>query len=398
MHLSRWRAIVLLGALCSCGSADSTPPVRPQSVVVLSGDNQSAVRGSDLPNALRVQVLGSDSKPFAGATVTWAATHGQATISPTQTITDANGTAETMVSTLASLGSLTITATVGDLTPASFRVTALDPCSYTPIENVNAPIAGTLSAFDCDFFNGRFAKFYGFQISSPQALSVDLKSQAFDTALWFYTSGYPYALADMLDSTDASTNASFKVLVTPAEWVVGVSATKAGTTGVFTLNVSSTAESEDNCERYWITEGLTTNQELSATDCADGTSGSTKDVFLMAIHVGRSVTLTESSTVFTPLLRLVDSSGTVLAQASGTAGSATIQYSSTSSGVYVIEAASATPGGAGSYALTVSPSLAASISSSRSNDQIPQDRPISRNARGHSSALPNHMFGMPLPY
>src|SRR5690242_10850793 len=116
MHLSRFRAVVLLGSLCSCGGADSTPPVRPQSVVVLSGDNQSAVRGSDLPDALRVQVLGSDNKPFAGATVTWSATHGQATVAPAQTITDANGSAETRISTLASLGSLTIAAAVGNLT------------------------------------------------------------------------------------------------------------------------------------------------------------------------------------------------------------------------------------------------------------------------------------------
>jgi hypothetical protein len=180
----------------------------------------------------------------------------------------------------------------------------------------------------------------------------------------------------MLDSTDASSNASFNVLVTPAEWVVGVSATKAGTTGAFTLNVSSTAESEDRCGRFWITEGVTTNQELSATDCSDAASGSTKDVFLLALHVGRSVTLTQSSTAFTPLLRLVDSLGTVIAQTSGIAGSATLDYTSTSSGIYRIEALAATPGAVGSYTLTVVPSTGASASSS---SRIGNDFAIRRN-------------------
>ena len=57
------------------------------SISKFSGDNQSALFGTLLPNALVVQVKDGNNVPQAGKTVTFTATAGGGTVSPASTVT-----------------------------------------------------------------------------------------------------------------------------------------------------------------------------------------------------------------------------------------------------------------------------------------------------------------------
>ena len=63
----------------------------PNSIVIVSGDGQSATAGSALPLAIVVKVLDQHANPVPNATVSWAAASG--TLASPATTTDANGIA-----------------------------------------------------------------------------------------------------------------------------------------------------------------------------------------------------------------------------------------------------------------------------------------------------------------
>ena len=352
------RAVIGLLALAGAcgGGGESTAPVTPSEIVIVSGNGQNGARGNDLPLPLRVRVLGSDGKPFAGATITWAATQGQATIEPAETITDANGETETHVTLIATTGVMSISATVRGLTPASFSVNALDPCLSFRVMTIESTVDGRLHPLDCDFFAGRLADFHGFSVSAQQAISMRSQSDAFDTALWLWYQGYTWAVGIELDSTDATRDATLKAIVGPGIWVAGVSSTAVGATGAYTFRVSTASESADACERIWVTAGITTAQQLVSTDCVNPSDGSPYDAFLIALHQGAHVTITHSSTAFVPVLRLIRASGQLVAEATGnTSGVATLDVTSDSSAFYRLVASASDAQATGGYTLQISP-------------------------------------------
>jgi uncharacterized protein (TIGR03437 family) len=94
-------------------------------ISILSGNNQSAAAGSALPQVLAVTVTGVDQRPFAGALVTFAVTAGSATLNPASMSTGKDGSAYTQVTLGPAAGTVTITASVAGLPPATFSVTAM---------------------------------------------------------------------------------------------------------------------------------------------------------------------------------------------------------------------------------------------------------------------------------
>jgi uncharacterized protein YjdB len=67
-------------------------PPRPSALRIVSGNGQTAPRGTTLPNPLVVEVVDQYGNPFPGATVTWSATRG-GSLSPSTVVTGANGRA-----------------------------------------------------------------------------------------------------------------------------------------------------------------------------------------------------------------------------------------------------------------------------------------------------------------
>ncbi|HZV02610.1 MAG TPA: Ig-like domain-containing protein [Planctomycetota bacterium] len=75
----------------------------------ISGNNQTGQRGTTLPLALLVRVLGSTGQPIANVPVTFTPTAGGGTVSQTNVTTDANGNASTMLTLGPNPGNNTVT-------------------------------------------------------------------------------------------------------------------------------------------------------------------------------------------------------------------------------------------------------------------------------------------------
>lgn len=135
---------------CSDSGAPNPPPppVTPEALQVVSGNDQRTATGRPLASPLRVRVLGSDDQRVAGATVQWSVTQGQATLDPAQSTTNATGDAETRLTIGGTPGSIVVSARVQDVTPVSFSITALDPSAFISISSGFLHTCGVTAAGD----------------------------------------------------------------------------------------------------------------------------------------------------------------------------------------------------------------------------------------------------------
>jgi hypothetical protein len=88
----------------------------PDAIVILSGNNQSGSPGSPLPDSLRVRVTDRFGNPVAGFAVNWIPLAGSGTVSPTTSVTDANGRAATRWTLGSTGGPKAVVANAGTLT------------------------------------------------------------------------------------------------------------------------------------------------------------------------------------------------------------------------------------------------------------------------------------------
>jgi uncharacterized protein (TIGR03437 family) len=118
--------------------------VQPASLSVVSGDSQSAVVGSILPQPLVVKVADSRGNGIPGVLVTFSAKpDGAAVISPSQALTLNDGTVSLSVTLGNTPGPITITASSIPLPNVSFSVTAIT--ANTPEILANGIISAGLS-------------------------------------------------------------------------------------------------------------------------------------------------------------------------------------------------------------------------------------------------------------
>ncbi len=317
--------------LSGCGGKDSTGPVTPKAVAVVSGNGQTGPGGDDLPDSLRVVVTGSNNQPMAGVSVTWAA--GGATISP--------------------LTPVLVTASVAGLASATFTATAVDPCTWLHVFGVGQTVNGILRQYDC-MSNGYFIDYYDLPVSGQQTLAVTMVSNTFDTWLdvWKFTG--PYVGAN--DDDTLSTNSLFKFVAAGGEYVIGANTFFSGDTGPYTLHATTTSPSEEHCEEVWLTRGVTMGQTLSTTDCA-GTGPTYSDVFWLVLYVGESLDVTATTTAFDGMLQLYQphypNPPTLVASDDSTGNGIHLTYTADSSKVYQLVATTMTPGGQGAYTLAL---------------------------------------------
>ena len=100
-------------------------PTQLSSLTKASGDTQTAIEGAAFANPLVVQVAVS-SGSVANQVVAWTLT-GPGTLSATSTPTDANGRASVTVTAGSTAGTVTVVATVGNLSPVTFTLTVAPP-------------------------------------------------------------------------------------------------------------------------------------------------------------------------------------------------------------------------------------------------------------------------------
>ena len=95
----------------------------PAALEIISGNGQQGAPGDTLAQPLTVDVRDQYGNPLGGATVTFAVTDGDGTLSDTTATTDANGRAATTLSLGPQPGTNTVVATVSDLDPVTFTAT-----------------------------------------------------------------------------------------------------------------------------------------------------------------------------------------------------------------------------------------------------------------------------------
>ena len=112
--------------LLSCGGGDLTLPggtSPPTGLVVVSGDEQSAKPGDDLPDPLVVKVVDALGNPVANAPVSWDA-GGGGSVSPETGQTDSAGLASARVTLGADEGVYVVSAAVTGLEAVTFTASA----------------------------------------------------------------------------------------------------------------------------------------------------------------------------------------------------------------------------------------------------------------------------------
>jgi alpha-tubulin suppressor-like RCC1 family protein len=115
--------LTILALDCS----DDTAPTISGELRIVSGNHERGPIGGTLPIPLRVRVVGSDTLPLEGVLVQWSVMGGQATLDPMQDSTNAAGEAETHVALGEIPGEVVVRASVENLTPVDFSITAVDP-------------------------------------------------------------------------------------------------------------------------------------------------------------------------------------------------------------------------------------------------------------------------------
>ena len=91
------------------------------SLTLVSGNNQSVAHGT-ATQAFVIKALDAKGNPVSGVPITWTTTGG-GTLSATSGTTDANGLAQVTLTTSATAGAFTVTASSGTLTPVVFNGT-----------------------------------------------------------------------------------------------------------------------------------------------------------------------------------------------------------------------------------------------------------------------------------
>jgi hypothetical protein len=114
-------ALSLVFTAAACDDDDPVEPPVATELNIASGDNQTiAVRTASAP--LTVTLLDQDDNPLQGRTVTWAIATGDGTLTSATSLTNAQGQATMTFTSGATVGAVTVTATVAGLTPATFDI------------------------------------------------------------------------------------------------------------------------------------------------------------------------------------------------------------------------------------------------------------------------------------
>lgn len=354
---SRLTLMAIVGGI-ACG--DSSSPVVPQTMIGLpAGNGQSAPTGATLPIPLGVIVTGSDGRPFRGATVTWAVTPaGAASLAPATATTDSIGTASTTVTLGGQIGAVGIQASVPNVPPVNFTVTATDPCDYLASYTLGATVNGSLATTDCNF-GGYYTDFYRLDLpSAQQGLAISMSSPTFDTwvDLYSFSSGAYLAFDD--DISSGNTNSLLEAIVAPGSYVVAPNSFDAGVTGSYSLTVSTRPQTLAGCVLVWLTRGVTVSDNVMTNDCVD-TSGAYFDVVALWLEAGSVLTVAERSTAVNALLELYDASLNLLAANDDSAATTTdayLAYTIPATAPYVVFISTSVAGQTGAYTLAVSAS------------------------------------------
>ena len=106
----------------------------PESLAIVSGDNQAGTPGSRLANPLVVEVRDEDGDPIEGIRVSFSVTAGGGTVSPTSATTNAQGRTQTSLTLGSERAINSVQARVNGVGPVTFD-TSIDPVVHVSAAN-----------------------------------------------------------------------------------------------------------------------------------------------------------------------------------------------------------------------------------------------------------------------
>jgi hypothetical protein len=228
----------------------------------LTGDNQEAARGTEVPTPLKVQLSDTYANPVAGVPVHFAVEAGGGSLIGETATTNSEGVAALGSWTLGLTPEQTVVVTVGTLTPVTFRATAFDPqspCITHSKLNSATVLQSTLTAAACQTTDGRFADTYSVTLPEEGVWQFTLASNEFDTRLELRdAAGTPIASNRTDEST---TNSQIKAILPAGSIHVVVTSVAAGATGSYELSYKA-GDGPDGCE-ISIARGVATRRNVS---------------------------------------------------------------------------------------------------------------------------------------
>ena len=93
--------------MAGCGSDTTTAP-RIVSIVAVSGLGQSGLVGANLTQPFVIRAEDQSGAPVEGEVIQWTVLTGGGTLTPSQSVTDANGRASTILRLGSAVGSQTV--------------------------------------------------------------------------------------------------------------------------------------------------------------------------------------------------------------------------------------------------------------------------------------------------
>ena len=130
----------------ACGKGDPSSPVVAGSMTVVSGDKQSTTVAAAATLPMIVKVLAQSGAALVGAPVRWTVAAGSATLADTSSTTGADGTASMTFVAGTSIGTITMSASAGALTPLQFTQTFVAGAPTAMVKFAGDGAAGLVNA------------------------------------------------------------------------------------------------------------------------------------------------------------------------------------------------------------------------------------------------------------
>jgi hypothetical protein len=324
-----------------------------------SGDNQAVPVGNTVPIPPSVVVRDANGNAKSGISVTFAVASGGGSITGASAVTNSAGIAAVGSWTVgSSVGANLLTASSTGLTPVTFTASAISStCGGRTTHTFGTSSNGTLASGDCQLPDGSFIDFYTTSVSQAGAYFFR-ESASFDTYL-LLSMPDGTSVAENDDELDTGTNSGIKALLPAGNYLLGAGTFAPNITGPYTLSSTTAPTDVANCEHVFVVKGITTAQNISATDCNLAGAGGTpiySDGYLIFLSAGTSVTVTMSSTIVDSFLQLVTLDGTLITQNDNIDSSTTnsrITFTAAQSGYYAIFARTVPTTTQGPYTLTI---------------------------------------------
>ena len=235
-----------------------------------------------------------------------------------------------------------------------------------PLESLNQQISGVLIDEDSTFTDGEYYDNYEFEGRPGQSITIDLRSDEFDTYLILRQ---PNGEELANDDTEGSNSRIEVTLSEAGSYEVVVSSFAGGETGEYQLNIAEINDPGRGVPAEVATNNLRVGDSISGDlDSGDqlAENDEFRDSFYFNGNSGEAIVVDLIASNFDTVLSLQTPTGELLENDDfqGSTDQSQIQLTLQESGRYRILVSSYTSGETGDYQLSIRPAAAESVSSS----------------------------------